>query len=558
MKSAFERAVIPISLLAVLPMYFCASASAQLTSERKTFTRADSLRGSITPDRAWWDVTRYDLSISVFPNRKYIEGTNVIGFTAASAGKRLRVDLQPPMTVMSISDRDGNDLAFVHEGNDILVDLSSEMQQGGENTISIQFAGVPREAKNPPWDGGWIWTADAQGRPWATVACQGLGASCWFPCKDHQSDEPEEATLSITVPGDLVAIGNGRLIGSRPRGDGMRTWTWQVKNPINSYNLAPYVGRYVVMQDSLISRSGRMDLSYWVLEDDTARAREQFQQVPGILTCFEKWFGPYPFPQDGYKLVQAPFLGMEHQSNIAYGNKFRNGYLGADLSGTGHGLKWDYIIVHETAHEWFGNSITTADIADMWVHEGFADYAETIHTECLLGPEAAQEYLIGLRRNIMNDRPVIGPYGVNEEGSGDMYYKGASLIHMIRKMVGNDALFLGMMQEFCAQFRHQVVTTKQVEEFWSQRTMLDLSKFFDQYLRTTRIPRLELRIKKKHLEYRWANCVDGFTMPVLLWVDGIPGVVQPTMEWSASPNEVSKKAIVTVDPAWYINTKGPR
>lgn len=547
-----------VPLSAVQLMSVWQPAHAQLTSGRKTFTHADTLRGTITPDRAWWDVTNYDLAVAISLDKRSIEGTNTIRFKATSAGQRLRMDLQPPMTVKKIHGLDGQDFHFVHEGNDILIDLPSELQEGAEMSVSIYFAGTPRVAKNAPWDGGWIWTTDGQGRPWATVACQGLGASCWFPCKDHQGDEPDGATLSITVPEELTAVGNGRLVAARSRGDGSRTWTWQVNNPINSYNLVPYIGHYSVLSDSLRAGNGLLDLSYWILEDDTAKAREQFTQVPDVLRCFESWFGPYPFLEDGYKLVQAPHLGMEHQSNIAYGNRFRNGYLGADLSGTGHGLKWDYIIVHETAHEWFGNSITTADIADMWVHEGFADYAETIYTECLLGPQAAEEYLIGLRRNIMNDRPVIGPYGVNEEGSGDMYYKGASLIHMIRHLVANDAMFRSIMQEFCGHFRHRIVTTQQVEEFWSQRTLMDLSKVFDQYLRTTQIPRLEWKVRKKHLVYRWANCVEGFNMPVLTWVDGVPGIVQPTTEWTTAPTEVAKKAVLKADPAWYITVKGPR
>jgi aminopeptidase N len=331
-------------------------------------------------------------------------------------------------------------LQFSCEGNTCLVQTGNELN-GKMYRLDIVYHGVPRPAVNPPWDGGWIWKKDAKGRAWMTVACQGLGASVWFPCKDHQSDEPDEgASLTMVVPDTLVAVANGRLT-NQSSGKGLASYTWQVENPINNYTIIPYIGKYVNFTDTLMGEKGKLDLSYWVLDYDLEKAKKQFTQVKPMLRAFEYWFGPYPFYEDSYKLVEAPHLGMEHQSAVAYGNKFMNGYMGGDLSGTGQGKWWDYIIVHESGHEWFANNITTNDIADMWVHEGFTDYSETLFIEYYKGKDSANVYLQGLRRNISNDKPIIGPYGVNQEGSGDMYFKGANMIHTIRQVINDEKTF---------------------------------------------------------------------------------------------------------------------
>lgn len=514
-------------LLCLLTALSATATMAQLGDAHTRFTRADTLRGSIGPHRAWWDVVHYDVSVRPDFNTRTITGRTVIAFDAVSDGQRMQIDLQQPLVVDSITTevsvfRDGaiavedRAIAFEHEENVVWVDLPQAMKAGEATTLTIHYHGEPKAARSPPWDGGWIWRKDAHGNPWMTVACQGLGASVWYPCKDHQSDEPQRgAALRITVPDTLQGIGNGRLSSAIKNTDGSTTWNWTVKSPINTYNLVPYIGRYTSYGEPYQGLEGELSCEFWSLEGDAERAREQFKQVPPMLKCFEEWLGPYPFYADGYKLVQAPHLGMEHQSAIAYGNGFVNGYRGMDLSGTGHGLQWDYIIIHESGHEWFGNSITTADIADMWVHEGFTDYTETIFTECQQGKEAAQEYLIGLRKNIKNDRPIIGPYGVNEEGSGDMYYKGANLIHMIRHIVG-DSTFKAMLLEMNRRFYHSVVTSAEVEDFminFNSTTKALLNKsIFDQYLRTNKVPVLEYCFFKGGLWARWSNSVDGFRM----------------------------------------------
>lgn len=557
-------------LLLFLSPALASSLCAQLSGDRRTITRADSLRGTIGPDRAWWNVVGYDVWVRPDFTQRSIEGRTQIAFDALTAGQRMQIDLQQPLVVDSIL----TDVAvfvngaisvsykaipFVHEDHVIWVELPQPMKQGEATTITVHYHGVPRAAKNPPWDGGWIWRKDAQGNPWMSVACQGLGASVWYPCKDHQGDEPDNgANLRITAPDSLQAIGNGRLRSMVKNGDGTTTWNWQVKNPINTYNLVPYIGKYAHMSEVHQGLEGPLDCDYWVLAYNEDKAREQFKQVPVMLTCFEEWLGPYPFYADGYKLVESPHLGMEHQSAVAYGNGFQNGYLGADLSGTGHGLRWDYIIIHESGHEWFGNSITTADIADMWVHEGFTDYTETIFTECQQGKAAAEEYLIGLRKNIRNDRPIIGPYGVNKEGSGDMYYKGANLIHMIRHIVG-DSTFKAMLLEMNRRFRHSIVTSAQVEDFmihFNEHTKALLNKsIFDQYLRTTQVPVLEWGRYKRWNYLRWSNCIEGFVMPVRVSCKAPVQLIKLGVSWQSDPCGRKKGDGSIADINWYVTGK---
>lgn len=558
------------AILLLLPSFLAANLFAQFRPDRHTFTRADSLRGSIGPERAWWNVVGYDVWVRPDFSERSIEGRTQIAFDAVAAGQRMQIDLQQPLVVDSILTdvadfKDGaiavsyTSIPFNREENFIWVDLPQAMKPGEAATITIHYHGKPRAARNPPWDGGWIWKTDALGNPWMSVACQGLGASAWYPCKDHQSDEPEYgANLRITVPDTLQAIGNGRLRSTMKNSDGTSTWHWQVKSPINSYNLVPYIGKYAHFREVYDGVDGPLDCDYWVLADNEELAREQFKQVPQMLRCFEEWLGPYPLYADGYKLVESPHLGMEHQSAIAYGNGFRNGYLGSDLSGTGHGLQWDYIIIHESGHEWFGNSITTSDIADMWVHEGFTDYTETIFTECQQGKAAAEDYLTGLRRNIRNDKPITGHYGVNEEGSVDMYYKGANLIHMIRHIVG-DSTFKAMLLEMNRRFHHSIVTGAQVEEFminFNERTRSLLNKsIFDQYLRTTQIPVLEWGRYKRWNYLRWSNCVEGFEMPVRIDCSSPLPLLRLRDSWQGDPCDRIKGAAIEVDRNWYIASR---
>jgi aminopeptidase N len=455
-------------------------------------------------------------------------------------------------------------LEFTRSNNITIAQIEKQIPKGKQFGLTIFYHGVPKEAIRPPWDGGWIWKKDSNGQPWMSVACQGLGASVWYPCKDHQSDEPEEgAQLTIQVPKDknLIAIGNGRKVGESNliNLSNNNRFSWQVTNPINNYNIIPYIGDYVGWKETYKGFKGKLDVSYWVLRSDSAKAVEQFKQVPKMLEAFEYWFGPYPFYEDGYQLVQSPHLGMEHQSAIAYGNKYMNGYLGRDLSGSGWGLKWDYIIIHESGHEWFANNISTKDIADMWVHEGFTSYSETLFTEYFHGKKAGDEYNFGLRKNISNDIPVIGKYGMNQEGSGDMYPKGANLLHTIRHAINNDSLFRNILMGLNSQFYHQTVTTEQVENYISLRANFGFQKVFDQYLRTTQIPvfSYSYNVKEKILTYQFKNCVTGFNLPLHFNYLGkkysfMPMDYQPQQRLIQDPNFNLQDFVKTIESQYYL------
>jgi aminopeptidase N len=535
---------------------------AQPFKKANTFTRQDSLRGSVGAGRIGWNVLHYDITVQPDYANKTIRGVNIIRFFDEGA-KMMQVDLQEPMMIDSISSPSGP-LLFRREGNVYWVALrdSNAMYKikPGPSSITVFFHGKPREALRPPWDGGWIWKKDKKGNPWMSVACQGLGASVWYPCKDYQGDEPDNgATLRMIVPDSLMAVGNGRMIDKQILGNGLTKYSWQVTNPINNYNIVPYIGKYTHFNETYKGTKGALDLDYWVLNYNLDTAKKQFKDVPRMLKAFEHWFGPYPFYEDGFKLVESPHLGMEHQSAVAYGNGYQNGYLGRDQSGTGWGLKWDFIIIHESGHEWFANSITTKDIADMWVHEGFTNYSETLFTDYWYGKNAGNEYCIGTRKTISNDIPIIGKYGVNQEGSGDMYSKSGNMLHTIRQLVDNDKKFRKILVGMNKTFYHQTVTTEQIEQYMSRQAGKDLSKIFDQYLRQVSIPVLEYKIEGKELLYKWNNCISGFNLPVKVSFDSSGKKetwITPVTTWKKLklPANYDLKTFV-VNKNFYVKTK---
>jgi aminopeptidase N len=444
----------------------------------------------------------------------------------------MQIDLQQPMQMISI-EWNRQALPFRRDGNAWFADFPETLKPGTYHQVQVRFEGKPQVAVRPPWDGGWIFSKDRMGRPWMSVACQGLGASVWFPCKDHQSDEPDSARFSITVPDTLAAVSNGRLRSVEKKDNGTSTWTWAVTNPINNYNIIPYIGKYVHWEETYAGEAGNLDCSYWVIDYNLEKAKAQFTQVRPMLQCFEHWFGPYPFYADGYKLVESPHLGMEHQSAVAYGNGFVNGYRGNDLSRSGWGLKWDFIIIHESGHEWFGNNITSEDLADMWIHESFTNYSETIYTECQSGREAGSAYVQGTRTLIENESPIVGRYGVNEEGSGDMYYKGGNMVHYMRQLIGNDSVFRAAMRDMNTTFRHQTVTYADVLQCWNRNTGKDFTRLFDQYLKDIRIPILQWQVKGGKLRYRWSNCIPGYDVPVRVMVDTNTLWLSPKTGWQS-------------------------
>jgi len=604
MELQWRRSIHLIGLLLGFSCMLVSYAQAQLGKPKETFTHADTLRGSNNANRDWWDVLRYDITVKPDYEKKEIEGKVQIRLKPNGLEKLiLQLDLQQPLEIDSIIAKTSDIvkrgqrpysyhyLTFKKENNVALVNMIEPKYLDNIskriNELTIYYHGKPIEAKTPPWDGGWIWKKDKNGNPWMSVAVQGLGASTWYPCKDYQGDEPDNgASLTIVVPDSLVAVANGRLTktfhlknyllatdvifapadypkdttAKEEKRPPLTFYTWEVKNPINNYNIVPYIGKYVNFTDTLMGEKGKLDLSYWVLDYNLDKAKEQFKQVKPMIHAFEYWFGSYPFYEDSYKLVDAPHLGMEHQSAVAYGNQYKMGYLGSDRSGSGWGKKWDFIIVHESGHEWFANNITTNDIADMWVHESFTTYSETLFTEYYYGIQAGNEYNYGQRKNIRNDESIIGPYGVNKEGSGDMYDKGSNMIHSIRHAMNDDKKFREILRGLNKTFYHKTVNTKDIEDYISKQAGFNFQKVFDQYLRTTQIPTLEFYFTDngRTLHFHYANCIAGFNLPLVFKSAFKAITIQPTETWkSISVEGDAQQAVLpeNLEKLFYIKVK---
>ena len=495
------------------------------------YSRADSLRGTLSDLRSSYDIQYYHLNIRLDIENKFISGSNLFKFKATTDLQRIQFDLFANLQIGKVLYH-GQELPFRREFNAVFIDFPNTIKKNTQDEFTVFYSGNPTIAVRPPWDGGFTFSKDKQGKPWVGVSCQGFGASSWWPNKDHQSDEVDSMMISITVPKGLMDVSNGRLRSVQNIDADYTRFNWFVSYPINNYNVSLNVADYVHFEDSYAGENGNLTLDYYVLKENLEKAKKQFNaNVKPMFNVFESWFGAYPFYRDGYKLIETPYLGMEHQSAVAYGNKYLNGYLGRDLSGTGLGLKWDYIIIHETGHEWFGNNITSKDIADMWIHEGFTMYSEALYVESRDGKDAGAKYIAGVRKSIKNDKPIIGQYGVNTEGSGDMYNKGANLIHMTRTLIDDDQKWREILRGLNSEFGLKTTSTEDVVNYLSKKSGKDLKKVYDQYLRYTNIPILEYKTEGKQTFYRWKADVEGFDMPVrikngkkYLWI-------YPESEW---------------------------
>lgn len=508
------------------------------------------------PARAWWDTRSYRISLEIDTATGYLEGNVTI--TAVVTGApldSLQIDLMEPLEMGAVTRvRDGQTVRCRVQKTGALYYLHDDfsgLKPGQTFEFTISYKGLPLMARHAPWDGGLVLSRDGKGKRWIGLACQGQGASIWMPCKDFQGDEPDSVTLALKVPEGLSAIGNGKLVTTERQGNSV-WWSWKVHNPINLYDITFYIGDYAHWTDTLQGAQGVLSLDYYVLRGNEAKAKKQFAVVKPMLHCFEAKLGPYPFYSDGYKLVESPYLGMEHQSAIAYGNRYKKGYLGKDRSRTGAGLDFDYIIVHESGHEWFGNNITSFDKADTWLHEGFTTYTETIFEECLKDRSRAFRYQQGKRYLVRNDRPVQGGFNACDEGSGDHYEKGAFLVHMMRMIMDNDAQFFAMLRAMNLQFYHSIVSGKEVETFMSRYSGINLSKIFDQYLRERALPELQIMKEDSGIAFRWTACVPGFDMPVLVEVDGKAIWLRATETWQELPVSGKKKKI-KADPNFLVN-----
>ncbi|MDR2238031.1 MAG: T9SS type A sorting domain-containing protein [Chryseobacterium sp.] len=514
-------------------------------------TRQDTLKGSDTPFRNFWDVKRYDLSVEPDFNQKSVKGSNRITFEIVKdiTNPVFQIDLLQPMQADKV---EGSFpiTTYNRDGDFIFITANKSFRKGERYTLDIDYSGNPLIPQNAPWDYGWVFAKDRNGNPWMSPAVQGIGTSIWLPMKDIWSDEPDLGiTMKIITPNDLAGVGNGKLIDKKTEGN-KTAYIWEVKNPINGYSIVPNIGKYVNFKDTYEGEKGNLDLDYWVLDYNLNKAKTHFLQVKPMLSAFEYWFGPYPFYEDSYKLVDTPYLGMEHQSNIAYGNGYQNGYRGSDLSGTGIGMKWDYIIVHESGHEWFANNITAKDMADLWIHEAFTTYSESLFTERYIDKNSADLYTRGLRRGIENNSPIIGEYGVRNEGSGDMYSKGANMLHTMRQIVNDDEKFRQILRGLGRDFYHQTVTTKQIEDYISLKAGFDFSTFFDQYLRNAPIPTLEYCQNGNILSFRYINIVTNLNLPVIVNGDQ---TINPKADWQTVT--LQKSTPVELNRNYYINYK---
>jgi aminopeptidase N len=509
-----------INLVAIILFLTYSVAEAQLGVNKETFTRADSLRGNLTTLRTCYDIDYYHLDVKFDIANKYISGSNLFKFTVVEDFTKLQFDLFSNLKVEKVVFHN-QELPFTREFNAVFVTFPQTITKGSKESFTVFYSGNPTIAKRAPWDGGIMFSKDSLGNPWVATACQGMGASVWWPTKDHQYDEVDSALISISVPDTLQDVSNGRLRKVTKLKDGYTRYDWFVANPINNYDIEANIGKYTHFNDVYDGEKGKLTLDYWVLKYNLAKAKVQFgANVKDMIKAFEHWFGPYPFYEDGYKLIETPHLGMEHQSGTAYGNHFQNGYLGRDLSATGWGLKWDFIIVHESGHEWFGNNITSKDLGDMWIHEGFTNYSESLFIESRYGKQAGQEYVHGTRLLIRNDAPIVGPYNVNKEGSGDMYYKGGNLLNMVRTIIDDDAKWRAILRGLNKTFYHQTVTYNQVVGYICEQSGKDLHPVFDQFLHYKNLPILNFMFSDGKLYARWLADVKDFKMPIKVRLKG--------------------------------------
>ncbi len=516
------------------------------------FTRRDSLQGGLRAERTAYDVKRYDLNITINPEQRSIKGFNEISFEILAPIQKIQLDLFENMKADSII-WNSKKLKFTRDNDAVFIDFPEKLLSKSNHKLKFYYSGNPLIAKNAPWDGGFVFKKDSNGKDFIGVAVQGTGASLWYPVKDSQSDEPDNgASIKVAVPNGLMNVSNGRFLGSQDLKNGYTRWDWEVKNPINNYTITVNIADYVHIQDKMPD----LDLDYYVLRENEAKAREHFMEVKPMMECFQSKFGRYPFWEDGYKLVETPYLGMEHQSAVAYGNKYKKGYMGMDLSGTGVGMFFDFITIHETGHEWFGNSITSTDIADMWIHEGFTTYSETVFIECIKGYNDAMKYVNGQARNVRNDKPIIGQYGVNNEGSGDMYYKGSLLLNTLRHVIGDDEKWWKILYNYSETFKKKIITSDTVIDYFNKASGMDLSTIFHQYLYTNQVPVFLYKIKGDYLYYSWNNTTDDFNMPLDIGFEDTKIRLQPTIkEQKIKLKKLSKKSFQIYDNQFFIKIK---
>jgi len=505
------------------------------------------LRGAYGPYRANNDLLYYHLDIRVDPEKQTVSGKNTIRFKMLEDGTRIQLDLLETLTIDKIL-LGTTPLKYERDSGAVFVDFPQTLRAGQVYSIDFYYSGHPVEIGR---FGGMTFKKDPAGRVWINTACEGDGASVWWPNKDQWRDEVESMDISVAIPNGLVDVSNGKFMGKSDLGDGYTRWDWHVHYPINNYDVSLNIGSYVQFSDQL----GELPLDFYVLPEDLEKAKSQFAQAKGMIEAFQHYFGAYPFAEDGYKLIETPYLGMEHQSAVAYGNLFKDGYLGRDWTGVGISLRFDFIIIHESGHEWFGNSITAADPSDMWIHEGWTTYLEGLYVEYRWGKDDAIKYLNGDKGKVKNVRPIIAERGVNAEPDEDQYFKGALMINTLRSVVNDDAKWWALLHDFYQHFKYQNIMTGDVVAYFNQQTGMNLTPIFDQYLRHAQIPRLELLYGEEPgtVMYKWRADEDDFAMPVRVGKPGEWQIIHPTTEWQQMKTPLTKEQFQVATDLYYVD-----
>jgi aminopeptidase N len=533
------------------------NAAPAATPSNRPPTRRDILRGEYGRFRANNDLLHYDLDVRIDPAKKLITGKNRIRFRMLSDDTRIQIDLYANLNIDSIR-LDHSSLKYEREINAVFVDFPETLLAGREYTIEVAYSGTPAETGR---FGGFTFGTDPTGKPWITTACEGQGASIWWPNKDQWRDEPEGMDLSVEIPNDLVDVSNGRFLGKTDLGDGFTRWDWRIHYPINSYNVSVNVGNYVHFSDTL----GDLTLDFYTLPGNLEKARKQFAQAKPMIEAYQEVFGEYPFARDGYKLIEVPYSGMEHQSAVTYGNRFANGYLERDWTGVGVSLKFDFIIIHESAHEWFGNAVSAADVSDMWIQEGWTTYLEGVYVEQLFGHDDALKYVNGYKSKVANLDPIITQRGIHRSPTSDQYFKGALFLHTLRSVVNDLGTLDGapardwwtLVRDVYQKFKYQNIMTEDLVKFVNEQVGHDLTPIFDQYLRRAALPTLDLAFNQKErtIAYRWVADERGFAMPVKVGQPGKWQTITPTTEWQLMPLTLTKETFEVATDLYYINVR---
>jgi aminopeptidase N len=511
-------------------------------------SHADLLRGSYGPYRANNDLLFYRLDLRVDPAKKFISGTNTIRFKMLEDGSRIQLELFPTLQIDKI-EMGKTSLKYQRDGGIFFVDFPKTLRTGRTYSMDVHYSGSPVETGR---FGCFTFKQDTAGHPWINTACEEEGASVWWPNKDQWRDEPQEGMeINVAVPNGLMDVSNGKFVGKKDLGDGYTRWDWKVHYPINNYDVALNIGNYVHFDDKFED----LPLDYYVLPESLEGAKRQFAQVPGMMKAYYHYFGEYPFKKDGYKLIEVPYAGMEHQSAVAYGNHFANSYLVPDWTGVGISPRFDFIIIHESGHEWFGNAITAADKSDMWIHEGWTTYLECLYVEYNYGHDDEVKYVNSLKKKVKNNRPIITARGTNAEPPEDQYFKGALFINTLRSIVDNDARWFALIHDFYQHFKYQNIMTEDVVQYFNQQTGMNLTPVFDQYLRHTAIPTLELKFDDASgtVQYRWQADEKAFAMPVRVGLKQSWEIIHPTTEWQTMKTTLTKDQFDVATDLYYIN-----